>query len=222
MALRKSRRRGLHHLFPVSIVISFYLIEFFIFCELNVWVRKSRIKMKRSLKVLKRKPQKVCGSWGLMKISGQNILREINEGKSPLEMHGDREQMQQCVQDNGRGPGLAGYAIWKSDTKSTAWVSSDAGIHLDSSPVSSYPSQIILYRSLYVYQQSILESTIQEISYLGFLSIMTGAGASCILSEKVLDVVGLSMDTWKTGWTEHMNSGSQRVNNRVLDWEMIS
>ena len=54
-----------------------------------------------------------------MKISGQNIL-EINEGKSPLEMHGDREQMQQCVQDNERGPGLAGYVMWKSDTKSTA------------------------------------------------------------------------------------------------------
>ena len=54
-----------------------------------------------------------------MKISGQNIL-EINEGKSPLEMHGDREQMQQHNQDNGRGPGLVGYAMWKSDTKSTA------------------------------------------------------------------------------------------------------
>ena len=42
-----------------------------------------------------------------MKISGQNIL-EINEEKSLLEMHGDREQMQQRVQDNGRGPGLVG------------------------------------------------------------------------------------------------------------------
>ena len=44
---------------------------------------------------------------------------------------------------------------------------------------------------------SILESTIWEISYLGFLSIMTGVGASCILSGKVSDVAGLSMDTWK-------------------------
>ena len=44
-----------------------------------------------------------------------------------------------------------------------------------------------------------LESTIREISYSGSPSIMTGAGASCILSEKVLDVVGLSIDTWKTG-----------------------
>ena len=52
-----------------------------------------------------------------MKISGQNIL-EINKGKSQLGMHGDREQMQQHVQDNRRGPGLARYAMWKSDTKS--------------------------------------------------------------------------------------------------------
>ena len=36
MALEKVRRRGLHRLSPVSIVVSFYLIEFFIFCNLNV------------------------------------------------------------------------------------------------------------------------------------------------------------------------------------------
>ena len=36
MALGKSRRRGLRHLPPVSIVVLFSLIEFFIFCELNV------------------------------------------------------------------------------------------------------------------------------------------------------------------------------------------
>jgi len=36
---------------------------------------------------------------------------------------------------------------------------------------------------------------------------MTGVGASYILSEKVLDMAGLSMDTWKTGWTEYMDSG---------------
>ena len=35
-------------------------------------------------------------------------------------MHGDRKQIQQHDQDNGRGPGLAGYVIWKLDTKSTA------------------------------------------------------------------------------------------------------
>jgi len=68
----------------------------------------------------------------------------------------------------------------------------------DPSLVSSYPSQITLYRSLYAHQQLILESTIQEISYLGSPSIMTGAGASCILLEKVLDTAGSSMDIWKT------------------------
>jgi len=68
-------------------------------------------------------------------------------------------------------------------------------IYLDLSLVSSYSNQIILYRSLHAHQQSILESTIQEISYLGSLSVMTGAEAGCILLEKVLDVVGLSMDT---------------------------
>jgi len=54
-----------------------------------------------------------------MKISGQNILK-INKGKSLLEMCRDRGQMQQHVQDNGRGPGLAGYTMWKSDTKLVA------------------------------------------------------------------------------------------------------
>ena len=77
-------------------------------------------------------------------------------------------------------------------------MSSIVKIYSDSSPVSSYPSQITLYRSLHAHQQSILESTIQEISYSSSLSIMTGAGASCILIKKVLDIVGLSIDTWKT------------------------
>ena len=54
-----------------------------------------------------------------MKISGQNIL-EINKGKSPLGIYRDREQMQQHVQNNGRGPDLVGYTMWKSDTKSVA------------------------------------------------------------------------------------------------------
>jgi len=74
-------------------------------------------------------------------------------------------------------------------------VSSNVEIYSDLSLVFLYPSQITLYRSLHVFQQSILESTIQEISYLGSLSIITGAGASCILLEKELDVVGSSMDT---------------------------
>ena len=77
-------------------------------------------------------------------------------------------------------------------------MSSDVGIHSDLSPVSSYSSQSTLYRSLHAHQQSILESTIQEISYSGSPSIMTRAEASYILLEKVLDMVGLSMDIWKT------------------------
>ena len=72
-------------------------------------------------------------------------------------------------------------------------------IYSDLFSVSSYSSQITLYRSLHACQRLILESTIREISYSGSLSIMTRAGASCILSEKVLDMAGSSMDTWKTG-----------------------
>ena len=45
-----------------------------------------------------------------MKISGQNIL-EINEVKSPLEMHKGRGQIQQHDQDNGRKLGLVEYAM---------------------------------------------------------------------------------------------------------------
>jgi len=35
-------------------------------------------------------------------------------------MHEGREKMQQHVQDNGRGLGLVGYAMWKLDTKLAA------------------------------------------------------------------------------------------------------
>ncbi len=72
-------------------------------------------------------------------------------------------------------------------------------IYLDLSLVSLYLSQIILYRSLHAHQQLILKFTIREISYSGPLSIMTRVGTSYILSGKVLDIAGLSMDTWKTG-----------------------
>ena len=44
---------------------------------------------------------------------------------------------------------------------------------------------------------------------------MIGAGAGYILLEKVLDMVGLSMDIWNMEWTKHMDSRRQRVNNRV-------
>jgi len=74
-------------------------------------------------------------------------------------------------------------------------MSLDAEIHSDSSPVSSYSSQITLYRSLHAYQQSILESTIQEILYLDSSSIITKVRTSCVLLEKELNVAGLSMDT---------------------------
>ena len=136
-------------------------------------------------------------------------------------MHGGRGQVQQHDQDKERGLGLVEYAMWKLDTKSVAWVSLDMGIHSDLSPVSSYFSQITLYKSLHAHWQSILESTIQEISYLGSLSIIIGAGTGCILLEKVLDIAGLSMDTWKTRWTEYMDSGRWRVNNSILGWAMI-
>jgi len=92
-------------------------------------------------------------------------------------------------------------------------VSSNAEIHLNLSSVSSYPSQIILYRSLHAHQQSILESTIQEILYSGSLSIITSAGTGCVLLGKELNVAGLSIDIWKTGWTEYIDSGT--------GWEMI-
>ena len=51
-----------------------------------------------------------------MKISRQNILK-INEEKSLLEICRVKGQMQQHDQDNGRGLGLVGYVMWKSDTK---------------------------------------------------------------------------------------------------------
>jgi len=61
----KVRRRGLCRPSLVSIVVLFcfvfYLIEFFIFYDLNVGVRKSRIKMKRSLK---RNPEKCAEAEG--------------------------------------------------------------------------------------------------------------------------------------------------------------
>jgi len=50
---------------------------------------------------------------------------------------------------------------------------------------------------------------------------MTGVETSCILSEKVLDMAGSSMDTWKTGWTERMDSRRWRVNDKVPGWAMI-
>jgi len=56
---------------------------------------------------------------------------------------------------------------------------------------------------------------------LGSLSIITRTEAGCVLSGKELDMAGLNIDTWKTEWIEHIDSGRQRVNNSVLGWEMI-
>jgi len=75
---------------------------------------------------------------------------------------------------------------------------------------------------LYAHQQSILESTIQGITYLGFLSIITSVGTSYVLSGKELDMADLNMNTWKTGWTEHIDFRRWRVNNSVLGWKIIS
>jgi len=44
--------------------------------------------------------------------------KKLMKEKSLLEMY--RGKGQQYDQDNGRGPGLVGYAMWKSDTKSAA------------------------------------------------------------------------------------------------------
>ena len=74
--------------------------------------------MKRSLKFEKKTP-KSARKLRVNEISGQNIL-EMNERKSPVEMHRDSKQMQQRVQDNRKGPGLVGYVMWKSNTKSMA------------------------------------------------------------------------------------------------------
>jgi len=74
------------------------------------------------------------------------------------------------------------------------WVS-DTEIHLNLSLMSSYPSQITLYKSLYICWQSILESTIGEISYLGSLLIITSVETGYVLLRKELDVVGLNIDT---------------------------
>ena len=94
-------------------------------------------------------------------------------------------------------------------------------IYLNLSSVSSYPNQIILYRSLHTCWQLILEFIIQKILYSGSLLIITGIRASCVLLRKELNVAGLSMDIQKTEWIEHMDSGRQRVNDSVPGWEMI-
>jgi len=45
--------------------------------------------------------------------------------------------------------------------------------------------------------------------------IITGVEAGYVLLKKKLDIVGSSMDTWQTGWTEHIDSGRQKVNDSI-------
>ena len=106
--------------------------------------------MKISLKVFERKTPKSARKLQINENKCTEYTKKLMKEKSPLEIHEGKGQ--QHDQDNERGTGLAGYAMWKLDTKSVAWVSSDAGIHSDSFPVSSYSSQITLYRSLHAHQ----------------------------------------------------------------------
>ena len=68
----------------------------------------------KSLKVVKINPRKYT------KARVNKQIEYTKELKFPLEMHGGRGQVQQHDQDKERGPGLAGYVMWKSDTKSVA------------------------------------------------------------------------------------------------------
>jgi len=61
-----------------------------------------------------------------------------------------------------------------------------------------------------------LESTIHEILYSDSPSIMNSIRAGWVLLKKVIEVVGLSMEIYKTGCIESIDSWRQRVNNRVL------
>jgi len=51
--------------------------------------------------------------------------------------------------------------------------------------------------------------------------MMTSIGTSWVISEKVLEVTSLSIEIWKTRYMKYINSGRQRVNNKVLDYNFI-
>ena len=91
-------RRGLCRPPPVRILVLFFLlIEFiylFISCELNVWVRKVRIKWKEVWKFWE-ETLKGVRKLRVNENKRTEYTREIKwRKKSPLEMYGDREQMQ--------------------------------------------------------------------------------------------------------------------------------
>ena len=50
-----------------------------------------------------------------------------------------------------------------------------------------------------------------DISYSGSPSILTVSGGNWIWFRIGFRVVGLSIETWKEGWTAHMLSRSRRV-----------
>ena len=62
-----------------------------------------------------------------------------------------------------------------------------------------------------VYRLSTLESRISNILYSGSPSISTGGGGDWIQFGIEFGVAGSSIETWKTGWTACMLSGSRRV-----------
>ena len=70
-----------------------------------------------------------------MKVKDQKI--EEKSHKKCIEAVID---LQQCDQDNKRELSLVEYVMWKSDTKSIAWVSSITESYSGSSLVSSYSS----------------------------------------------------------------------------------
>ena len=100
--------------------------------------------------------------------------------------------------------------------------SSVTGNHSESLSVSSYPSHITLYSSLHALWQSILESTILEISYSGSPSMITSTGGNSEHCWKVLDVAGSSIETWNTGWAALMVSGRRSVKDCGLGWAIVS
>ena len=143
-------------------------------------------------------------------------------------MNGETQRFKEWSQRNkrwmefywtGRGPGLDGYFKWKLEMMLVAWASSLAGNQEVSSSVPSYLDHLTKYRSLHTWRRlSNLESRISEILYSGSPSISTGGGGGWIRLGMEFGVLGSSMETWKTGWIAHMESGSWRVNNKGLLW----
>ena len=82
--------------------------------------------------------------------------------------------------------------------------------------VPSYPDQQTRYRSLQLHcWRSILESRITEILYLGLPSTSIRGGGGCTQFGIVLDMEGLSWETWNMGWIKFMELSSWSVK----EWE---